>query len=326
MTLVALKYSDICLEPRYSELETRSKADTTVSLGSFTFKLPVIPANMRAVISPELCKSLSDDGYFYIMHRFDVNNYQLLVKAKDEEWKYTSISVGVKKSDHAVVRKIIKAKLSPDFITIDIAHGHSILVKNMITLIKSLDPNIFVIAGNVATPQACADLVNWGADCVKIGIGQGNVCTTKDKTGFTMPMYTCVKNSVQHMPHLRKKSRNPVKVIADGGIKCNGDIAKAINAGADMVMAGSIFSCCQNSPCKSVVIDGKIYKQYFGSASEYNKGHNKHIEGVMKQVSSNNMSYSEKLTEIEQDLQSAISYSGGKNVNCIRSARYYITK
>ena len=326
MTALALKYSDICLEPRYSELETRSEADTSVSLGDFKFKNPIIPANMRAVISPRLCKSLSDDGYFYIMHRFDVNNYQLLVKAREEEWKYTSISVGVKKSDYTVIRKIIKAELSPDFITIDIAHGHSVLVKNMISHIKSLDPNIFVIAGNVATPRGCADLANWGADCVKVGIGQGNVCTTKDKTGFTMPMYTCVKNCVDHMPHLRDKSQKTVKIIADGGIKCNGDIAKAINAGADMVMSGSMFSCCQNSPCKSVVIDGKIYKQYFGSASEHNKGHKKHIEGVMKQVSSNNMTYNEKLTEIEQDLQSAISYSGGKNVNCIRAASYYIIK
>jgi GMP reductase len=326
MTDVTLKYSDICLEPRYSVLDSRSKADTSTHLGEFKFINPVIPANMKAVISPSLCKSLSDSGYFYVMHRFDVDNYQFLVRAKDEGWKYTSISVGVKKSDYAVIRKVIKANLSPDFITIDIAHGHSLLVKNMITHIKSLDPNIFIIAGNVATPRGCADLANWGADCVKVGIGQGNVCTTKDKTGFTMPMYTCVKNCAEHMPHLREKSQKTVKIIADGGIKCNGDIAKAINAGADMVMAGSMFSCCQNSPCKSVVIDGKIYKQYFGSASEHNKRHKKHIEGVMKQVSSNNMTYTEKLTEIQQDLQSAISYSGGKNLNSLRAARYFINK
>ena len=194
-----------------------------------------------------------------------------------------------------------------DFVTIDIAHGHSFLVKNMIKHIKKYLPDSYIIAGNVATANAVDDLAEWGADCVKVGIGQGNVCTTKDKTGFTMPMFSCVLDCAQ--------SQSKIPVIADGGLRCNGDIAKALTAGASFCMAGSLFTGCTDSPAVTTVIDGKIYKQYFGSASEHNKNTKRHIEGVMKEVPANHLTYLQKLDEVTQDLQSAVSYAGGRDIS-----------
>jgi len=303
----SLKYSDITLIPNLSTLKSRSEANTSAILGGKKFKVPVVPANMKAVIDESLAESLSEQDYFYIMHRFGICPIEFCKRAKD--WKTVSISVGVKQKDFQDIEVIGAHARKVDFVTIDIAHGHSFLVKSMIEHIKNELPQAFIIAGNVATVNAVDDLAEWGADCVKVGIGQGNVCTTKDKTGFTMPMFSCVLDCAD--------SQSQIPIIADGGLRCNGDIAKAIAAGATFCMAGSIFTGCTDSPAVSTMIDGKVYKQYFGSASEHNKGNNKHIEGVMKQVPTNNMTYLEKFNEIQEDLQSSISYGGGKDLSCM---------
>jgi GMP reductase len=306
-----LKYSDVVLRPNYSTLKSRSKAKTSCLLGDKKFKLPVAPANMRAVTNKNKSYWLSENDYFYVMHRFDVDPLEFCEEAKD--WKTVSISVGVQPRDWDDIVLLSSHFCRLDYITVDIAHGHSILMKETIKHIKKFLPDTFIIAGNVATSQAVQDLASWGADCVKVGIGQGYVCTTKDKTGFTRPMFSCVLDCA---------GDSPVPIIADGGIKCNGDIAKALVAGARMVMVGSLFSQCIDSPAISTVLNGAIYKQYFGSASEHNKESKKHIEGVMKEIPSNNMSYEEKLEEIKQDLQSSISYAGGKDLNCLRDVKW----
>ena len=311
----ALTYSNIHLIPNYSQLLSRCEASTAVSFGGTQFRLPVIPANMRAVVDYDLAEWLSDNDYMYIMHRFDIDILNFVARANEEEWKNISISVGVKDIDHGIITKIASLKLRVDFITIDIAHGHSDSMCNTIRHIKRCLPDTFIIAGNVATYQAVDDLTGWGADCVKVGIGQGHVCTTKDKTGFTMPMFSCVEEcSVLGTP-----------VIADGGIRCNGDVAKALVAGATMTMVGSQFSACIDSPAETVRRDSGIYKRYFGSASVHNKRTRRHVEGIMKEIVCNQMTYGEKLEEMTQDLQSAISYAGGKDLTCFKSTRYNIS-
>ena len=304
----ALKYSDITLMPKYSALGSRSYADTSIKFGGKKFNLPVVPANMRAVIDLKRARQLSDNDYFYIMHRFDMDPVSFCSEAR--AFKTISISVGVKEKDQEQVTQLAKSGLKVDFITIDIAHGHSLLMKEMIAHIKRHLPNVFIIAGNVATRDAIIDLEDWGANCIKVGIGQGLACITKDKTGFTYPMFSSM---------LECSSVAKVPLIADGGVKANGDIAKAIRAGATLVMAGSIFSQCSDSPAPTIMKNGRIYKQYFGSASELNKGHGDHIEGVVREIESNGMKYEDKYKEITQDLQSSISYAGGnmKNLSSI---------
>ncbi len=332
-----LKYSDVCLIPSFGVCKSRSECDTRMSfperstaLSPFittsppdTFKVPVVPANMQSVIDAKRAKWMSENGYFYIMHRFNVDTFSFVEQANKENWKTISISIGVNDSDEELIRKISNAELRVDYLTIDIAHGHSEGMKRMLYTIRQKATFCFqgqcrVIAGNVATPEGVRDLCTWGANVVKVGIGQGSPCTTKDKTGFTLPMFSCVLEcaGVQYGPS------GTIPVIADGGAQSTGDIAKAIRAGACMVMAGGIFAQCKDGPAETIEIGGEKRKAYFGSASKFNKGHSDHIEGVQRNLGLEDLSYEEKLLEIEQDLQSAISYAGGLDLSALRKVNY----
>ena len=301
MTKKALHYKDICLLPQYSDLKTRKDADVSVDFLGFKFRLPIIPSNMVCVIDEKRAQWMSENNYFYVMHRFGVDNYEFV--KRNQNLKNISISIGVNQKDKEILHKIGQdlEGLRIDFITIDIAHGDSYLVRNMIKHIKDLGFESKIIAGNVCTIDGYNNLMNWGADAVKVGIGGGAACSTKNKTGFTMPMYTCIKE-ICHSENYE------VPVIADGGVREHADIVKAIHAGANMVMAGGLFSRLIDSPAE--IVDG--HKVYFGSASQFNKGEYRNVEGIKRTFELDTMTYSDKLMEIEQDLQSAVSYAGGR--------------
>ena len=315
-----LKYSDIDLVPNYSDLFSRSDADVSVSFFGKKFALPVIPANMKSVIDIDLAHCLSEDGFFYIMHRFKNNLFDLVTKMNEENWSTISVSMGVKISDKKYIVALSNKEQRIDYITIDIAHGHCSRMKSAIDCVKKHMPNTKIIAGNVCTPTAVRDLHDWGADAVKVGIGQGTPCTTKYKTGFTMPMFSCVKLC----SNLKGRDwdgdpNDSIPIIADGGVKHNGDIAKALVAGATMVMAGGMFASCTDSPAASSSVNNVLHKAYFGSASAENKGHGKNIEGKLINIPCNNMTLGEKMNEITEDLQSSISYAGGTNLDAFKS-------
>jgi GMP reductase len=320
----AFKYSDVSLIPNFSDCTSRGSRDTSVEVAGRTFKLPVVPANMKAVIDEHQCKWLSDNDYLYSMHRFDINIQEFVENANRENWKTISISLGVKGVDQQVIQNISTSGARVDIITIDIAHGYSRLMCDMLKFVrKKLGDNVCIIAGNVATPDAVVALYSWGANYVKIGIGQGAPCTTKDKTGFTLPMFTCVKKcSDCYYSHEDFANSTRIPIIADGGIRCNGDITKALVAGADLVMAGGLFACCSDSPSMSIEIDGVIHKAYYGSSSFENKKTQTHIEGTLKNIPSCGLSFSQKMIEIKEDLQSAISYAGGKDISCFKDVGY----
>lgn len=293
-----LYYDNVALLPNYSTLRSRKEADTSIVMGKFKFNLPVVPANMKCTIDEKLAFQLSEKGYFYIMHRFDIDVYNFVEQANQQNWKCISISVGVKDFDIQLVKRLTNYRV--DFITVDIAHGHCLMMKEMIEVIKQYLPTTFIIAGNVCTPEGFNDLAQWGAHAVKVGVGPGAACTTKLKTGFTYPMFSCIRNIVDNM-------KTDALLIADGGINYNGDIAKAICAGADLIMCGKLFSECIDSPAP--IKNGS--KLYYGSASVFNKNHTNNIEGKQIEVVCNGLTYEEKLNEITQDLQSSISYAGG---------------
>ena len=312
-----LKYSDVALVPRYSTINSRSRIDTSTNIGNCKYNLPIIPANMKCVIDKQLAHWMSHNHYFYIMHRFGIDNLQFVEDANQTSLPQISISIGVKPEDYVLVRKLGEQNLRVDYITVDIAHGHSELMGKMLFWIKQYLPNTTIIAGNVATYDGVYYLTQCGADIVKVGIGQGTACTTKDKTGFTMPMFTCINNIRKQLNGQPAHAKRPL-IIADGGIHSNGDVAKAIVAGADLVMAGGMFAQCSDSPADD--INGS--KVYFGSASSENKGHSNHIEGKVTLMETNQLSYAGKLREITQDLQSAISYAGGSgnNLSALKTA------
>ncbi len=311
-------YEDIQLIPAKCVVNSRSECDTTVTLGGHTFKLPVVPANMQTIIDEKIAITLAENNYFYIMHRFNPETRIEFIKDMNARGLYASISVGVKEEEHQFVEEVAAANLSPEFITIDIAHGHSNAVINMIQHIKKHLPNSFVIAGNVGTPEAVRELENAGADATKVGIGPGKVCITKIKTGFGTGGW-----QLAALRWCAKAASKPI--IADGGIRTHGDIAKSIRFGASMVMIGSLFAGHEESPGETVERDGKLYKEYFGSASEFQKGEKRNVEGKKMFVEYKGK-LQDTLTEMEQDLQSSISYAGGNKLDAIRNVDYVVVK
>jgi GMP reductase len=311
-------YEDIQLIPAKCVVNSRSECDTTVTLGGRQFKLPVVPANMQTIIDEKIALYLAENNYFYIMHRFEPEKRRSFVEDIQAKGFYASISVGVKEEEYQFIVELAKAGLTPEFITIDIAHGHSNAVINMIQHIKKYLPESFVIAGNVGTPEAVRELENAGADATKVGIGPGKVCITKIKTGFGTGGW-----QLAALRWCAKAASKPI--IADGGIRTHGDIAKSIRFGASMVMIGSLFAGHEESPGETIEKDGKFVKEYFGSASEYQKGEKKNVEGKKMYVEHKG-SLQDTLTEMEQDLQSSISYAGGTTLDSIRHVDYVIVK
>lgn len=320
----ALKYSDVTLIPNFSSCESRSNGDVSTEIAGRRYKLPVIPSNMKSVIDVRHCKWLSENDYFYIMHRFDLDIQRFIEDANRGNWKTISVSLGVKAADKAIVQNLRASGARVDFVTIDIAHGYSQLMCDMIKFTRdNLGKNVCIIAGNVCTPDAVVALSAWGADYIKLGIGQGSPCTTKDKTGFTLPMFTTVRKSKDcYKSHEDFNLSARIPIIADGGVACNGDIAKSLTAGADLVMAGGLFACCSDSPSHSIEVNGVIHKAYYGSASFENKKTRTHIEGILKNIPSCGMNLKTKLIEIEEDLKSAISYGGGTDLSCFKDVKY----
>ncbi|MER2172958.1 MAG: GMP reductase, partial [Psychrobacillus psychrodurans] len=309
-------YEDIQLIPAKCVVNSRSECDTTVTLGGHTFKLPVVPANMQTIIDENIANYLAEKGYFYIMHRFEPQKRIAFIKSMQSRGLIASISVGVKEEEYAFVEQLVEEKLIPEFITIDIAHGHSNAVIDMIKHLKKHLPESFVIAGNVGTPEAVRELENAGADATKVGIGPGKVCITKIKTGFGTGGW-----QLAALRWCAKAASKPI--IADGGIRTHGDIAKSVRFGASMVMIGSLFAGHEESPGVTVEKDGKQYKEYFGSASEFQKGEKKNVEGKKMFVEYKGP-LEDTLREMEQDLQSSISYSGGNKLESIRNVDYVI--
>ncbi|HSB98391.1 MAG TPA: GMP reductase [Burkholderiaceae bacterium] len=308
-------YENVLLLPRKCRVESRSECDTSAELGGRSFKLPVVPANMKTVIDEPIAEALARSGHFYVMHRFDLDSVAFAVRMR-KAGLFVSISSGVKASDHAVIDRLAADGVGADYITIDIAHGHADGVRRTIDHIKQRLPKAFVTAGNVGTPEGVIDLENWGADATKVGIGPGKVCITRLKTGFGTGGW--------QLSALKWCARVATKpIVADGGIRHHGDIAKSVRFGAAMVMIGSLFAGHEESPGQTVEVDGKLYKEYFGSASDFNKGEYKHVEGkrILEPIKGK---FADTLREMREDLQSSISYAGGRTLADLRKVNYVI--
>ena len=308
-------YDNILLLPRKCRVESRAECDPSVEFGGRRFALPVVPSNMKTVLDETIAEYLAASGHFYVMHRFDLDNVAFARRMRDKQL-FVSLSLGVKPHDFETIDRLAADGVGADYITIDIAHGHADSVRKAIDHIKARLPGAFVIAGNVATPEAVIDLENWGADATKVGVGPGKVCITKLKTGFGTGGW--------QLSALKWCARVATKpIIADGGIRHHGDIAKSVRFGASMVMIGSLFAGHEESPGRTVEVDGVLFKEYFGSASDFNKGEYKHVEGkrILEPIKGK---LADTLREMREDLQSSISYAGGRALVDLRRVNYVI--
>ncbi len=256
---VGLTFDDVLLVPNKSTM--RSRRDPLLSTRitkKISKHLPVISANMDTITEQDMVIAIDQMGGFGILHRFmsienQIEQVKTIIKSGVTEF---SASIGVQDSDWERAEALVEHGVP--VLTVDIAHGHSLAMLEVIERIKSKWNHIEVIAGNVATPHGTADLINAGADAIKVGIGPGSMCTTRVITGCGMPQMTAIA-----MCSL-EADRFDIPVIADGGIKTSGDIVKALSAGASCVMLGSLLSGTLETPG----LIEKGHKLYRGMASK----------------------------------------------------------
>ena len=320
----SLTFDDVLLLPKYSDV-LPSETDISLSLTSkIKLKVPFLSSAMDTVTESRMAIAIAEAGGIGIIHR-NLNikeQTKEIIKVKKKKL-FVGAAVGTNKDDIDRAKSLIANGC--DLIVIDTAHGHSKKVLKILSKLKKLENSIPFCVGNIATAEAAKKLYNSGADIIKIGIGPGSICTTRMVAGIGVPQISAileVKNA------LKKKK---VKIISDGGIKFSGDIAKALAAGADAIMMGSIFAGTDESPGKKFKFKGKLYKQYrgmgsigamsSGSANRYFqknfKDKSKFVpEGVEGRVEYKG-SVSKIIFQLKGGLRSSMGYIGAKNLNQI---------
>ncbi len=260
---VGLTYDDVLLMPRHCEIESRKTPSLEARLTkNKKMGLPFIAANMDTVTETEMAMKMAEIGAHAILHRFMDTEAQIVMVKQLLEMRgkfphlHVSASVGVK--EEGMRRADALADAGIEILTLDIAHGDSVMMMDTLNYIKKTHPHIDVIAGNVAMPDGVKRFIDAGADAVKVGIGPGSMCTTRIITGCGVPQLTAVALCVA------EAKKHNIPVIADGGIKTSGDIVKALAAGAETVMLGSMLSGALETPGE---LQGGM-KKYRGMASK----------------------------------------------------------
>lgn len=254
-----LTFDDVLITPARSDIRSRRDPQLTSKLTKkISIDTPIISANMDTITEYDMALAMNQLGGLGILHRFISTEEQASQarRLKEAGVKNVSASVGVGEEFKTRAKTLIDAGVN--LITIDIAHGHSIQMMETLKWLKDHHPQIEIIAGNMATPDAAKDLIEAGADAIKVGIGPGSMCTTRIITGCGVPQLTAIALCAEVAEHYG------VPVIADGGIRTSGDMVKAFAAGADIVMLGSMLSGTIETPGE--IKNGK--KQYRGMASK----------------------------------------------------------
>jgi GMP reductase len=301
-------YSDVYLIPKKTIVDSRSEVDTSVQLGKRRFSLPIVAANMKSVVDDETCEYFAKKNMFYINHRFGNDPIKFIDMMKSKGY-YSSISIGVNEDSYKQLKDIKEANLEIDYVCLDIANSWSPKAERMIKHFKDAFPDTFLIVGNMATGEAVEEIEYWGADCCKIQIGPGRVCQTKNNTGFSRPTLSCLLDCVA-------AAKNPI--ISDGGVVDLGDIAKIICAGGTMAMAGSLFSGYSQSAGETIIVNDKVYKEYYGSASEHSKNSKNHIEGKRILVDYKG-DMDDFIKTLSDSIKSSVSYAGGRDLSALLS-------
>lgn len=251
-------FDDVLLVPKKSEMRSRRDPELKAKLTkNREVNVPMISANMDTITESAMAIAMDQQGGFGILHRFMTIEDQVneVKKVKASGAKNIGASIGVSTESQDRAHALVEAGVN--VITIDIAHGHSVQMLETLTWLKKTFPQVDVIAGNVATPEGTRDLIEAGADAIKVGIGPGSMCTTRIITGCGVPQLTAIALCAD------AARSSGVPVIADGGIKSSGDIVKALAAGASTVMLGSILAGTIETP--GLIQHGQ--KQYRGMAS-----------------------------------------------------------
>ena len=327
----ALTFDDVLLLPRYSSVlpsKTNIKLQLTKKIHLET---PFLTSAMDTVTESKMAIAIGRAGGMGIVHRnLNIRKQSSEVKKVKNKKLYVGAAVGTNKEDIERVKSLLFNGV--DLIVIDTAHGHSKKVLQTLEKIKSITKNIPICVGNIATGEAAKKLYDSGADVIKVGIGPGSICTTRMVAGIGVPQISAI------MEVKKAINKKKIKIISDGGIKFSGDIAKALAAGADAIMMGSIFAGTDESPGRKFKIKGKTYKQYRGmgsigamSAGSANRYFQKNFKDKSKFVPEGvegRVEYKGKVSKIIYQLQgglrSSMGYIGAKKLEDINKKAKFV--
>ena len=327
----SLTFDDVTLVPQYSSILPTDAITNCKLSKNLNLQIPLISSAMDTVTESKMSIAISKSGGIGVIHRNLAIQKQVAEVQKVKRKNYTvGAAIGVNEKDLERAEEL--SRIKTDLIVIDTAHGHTKKVLNMIKKIKKKLKNSTLCVGNIATGKAAKFLADNGVDIVKVGIGPGSICTTRLVAGIGVPQLSAI------MDVKKALKKYKTKIISDGGIKFSGDLAKAIAAGADAIMIGSLFSGTTESPGKIIRFKGKLYKNFrgmgsvgamnAGSADRYYQKKNKDVAKYVPEGVEGMVKYKGSVKEIIYNLigglKSSMGYMGAKSITDLQKKGHFI--
>ncbi|SNZ06418.1 inosine-5'-monophosphate dehydrogenase [Natronoarchaeum philippinense] len=319
-----LSYGDVLLVPKRSPVDSRSDVDLSTTLTpNVELETPLVSAAMDTVTEAELAIELSRAGGIGVLHRFlEPDEQAAQVEEVGAAGEQVGAAVGI--DEDYVARSEALVDSGVDALVIDVAHGHMERTIDAVETLAETFPETDLVAGNVATPEGVEDLAAAGADCVKVGIGPGSHCTTRKVAGAGVPQLTAVDDCAD------AAEEAGVTICADGGIRTSGDAVKALMAGADTVMLGSLFAGTREAPGAVVEVDGARYKRARGMATTAaaeerdDKEENVRADEGVESLTPYKGEVGDVVQEFCAGIQSGLSYCGGHTITDARANAEFV--
>ena len=327
----SLTFDDVTLVPQYSSILPTDAITNCKLSKNLNLQIPLISSAMDTVTESKMSIAISKSGGIGVIHRnLTIQKQVAEVQKVKRKNHIVGAAIGVNEKDLERAEEL--SRIKTDLIVIDTAHGHTKKVLNMIRKIKKKLKNSTLCVGNIATGKAAKFLADNGVDIVKVGIGPGSICTTRLVAGIGVPQLSAI------MDVKKALKKYKTKIISDGGIKFSGDLAKAIAAGADAIMIGSLFSGTTESPGKIIRFKGKLYKNFrgmgsvgamnAGSADRYYQKKNKDVAKYVPEGVEGMVKYKGSVKEIIYNLigglKSSMGYMGAKSITDLQKKGHFI--
>jgi IMP dehydrogenase len=318
--VTSMSFDDVLLVPQYSDIESRKVLTTSNDLGDVRLGLPIISSPMDTVTEVDMTFAMDVHGGLGVIHRYNspADQAKLVKRASLHGLTNIGAAIGVTGDYLERARAVVDA--GANVLCVDVAHGHHSMMKNALKHLKEqYGGDIHIMAGNVATGQGGLDLASWGADSIRVGIGGGSICSTRLVSGHGVSTLQSIMDCVT--------AGCPVPIIADGGMKTSGDVVKALAAGADFVMLGSMLAGTDQSPGQVFDNGSKKYKVYRGMASseaQVNwRGKTSTPEGISTTIPYKG-DVNTILADLKGGIQSGMSYSGARSIEELQSKAKFV--
>jgi len=316
----ALTYSDVLLIPQFSDIRSRTEVDISSALGDIEMEIPIIASPMDTISESHMGSAMSDLGGLAIVHRYNSIEEQFNIVADISNGGLHTAAAAIGTSGDYLERAAALVANGATILCVDVAHGHHILMKEALRALRVTFGNkVHIMAGNVATLEGYNDLVDWGADSVRCNIGGGSICSTRIQTGHGLPGLQTILDCAQ--------SDRAAPIIADGGLRNSGDIVKALAAGADFVMLGSLLAGADETPGDVINTPTGKVKAYRGMASADAqvdwRGRTASLEGIATTVSCKGP-VDDIIGELIRGVRSGLSYTGARSISELQTKARFV--